>query len=99
MADKKNTKEVRFRISVFRSNAKISAQIIDDQKGVTLIAISSKSEKGKKPQELALIAGKELAQKAIEKGIKKVYFDRNKFRYHGRVKSLAEGLRQGGLEF
>ncbi|MFI5220983.1 MAG: 50S ribosomal protein L18 [Bacteroidia bacterium] len=89
------------RLSVFRSNKEIYAQLIDDVSGITLAAFSSKNikdEKVKKIEKAALV-GKELAGKAIEAGILKVVFDRSGYLYHGRVKSLADGAREGGLKF
>ena len=80
----------RLRLSVFRSNKYIYGQIIDDEKGVTLAAA-----RGKNPFQV----GKVLAERALKTGVKKVWFDRGRFRYHGRVKSLAEGARKGGLKF
>lgn len=92
--------EIRPRVSVFRSNTAIFAQIINDKIGKTLIAVSSKDIKEKgKPTELALLCGKLLAKKAKEVKIEKVIFDRNGYQYHGRVKKLAEGMREGGLVF
>ncbi|KKU09326.1 MAG: 50S ribosomal protein L18 [Candidatus Woesebacteria bacterium GW2011_GWB1_45_5] len=82
----------RPRLSVFRSNKYIYGQIIDDTKGKTLAAARGPKTAGEK-------TGEELAKKAITKKIKKVTFDRSGFRYHGKVKSLAEGARKGGLEF
>ncbi len=102
----------RPRVSVFRSNKHIYAQIINDVEGHTLVALSSLSpEVRTKVEELkskgeikgkvdvARLVGRILAEKAKEKGITKVVFDRNGYKYHGRVKALAEGLREGGLEF
>ena len=88
------------RISVFRSNKGIYAQVIDDIKGVTLIAASS-AEMGKRAvnQEISKEVGKLLAQKAKDSGIEKVVFDRNGYPYHGNVKAMAEGAREGGLKF
>lgn len=86
----------RPRLSVFRSNKYIYAQLIDDEKGVTLE--SAKSEKSQKRQS-PFGVGESLAKKAIEKGIKKICFDRGGYKYHGRIKALAEGARKGGLEF
>ncbi len=93
------------RLSVFRSNKQISAQLIDDVKGVTL-AFASSSEKEiegkvkKLPKiEQAKLVGKSLAEKALKAGISQVRFDRNGYLYHGRVKSLADGAREGGLKF
>ncbi|MCC6048471.1 MAG: 50S ribosomal protein L18 [Thermodesulfobacterium sp.] len=102
----------RPRVSVFRSNKHIYAQIINDVEGHTLVALSSLSpEVRTKVEELkskgeikgkvdvARLVGRMLAEKAKAKGITKVVFDRNGYKYHGRVKALAEGLREGGLEF
>lgn len=80
----------RPRLTVFRSHKYIYAQVIDDKKGVTLAAA-----RGKQPSQV----GKVLAKKSLKAGIKKVWFDRRKYKYHGRVKALAEGAREGGLEF
>lgn len=91
----------RPRISVFKSNAKIYAQIIDDEKGHTLVAASS-AELGAKENtnvELSKEVGKKLAEKAVANGITEVVFDRNGYIYHGKVKALAEGAREGGLKF
>jgi large subunit ribosomal protein L18 len=98
----KGTKDVP-RISVFKSNRHIFVQIIDDKEGKTILSSAVKSAKkstlkGSKT-EIAAITGEKLAVKAKEAGIKKVVFDRGGFKYHGRVKALAEGLRKGGLEF
>ena len=92
----------RPRLSVFRSNKQIYAQIIDDENGVTLVSASSYNSKeveGKNKSEQAVIVGKTVAEKAIEAGITTVVFDRNGYQYHGRVKSLADGAREGGLKF
>lgn len=93
----------RLRLSVFRSNKYIYCQIIDDKKGRTLVAASDhelKTSKGKLTKlEVAREVGKLLAQKAKKQKIKQVYFDRGGYKYHGRVKALAEGARQGGLDF
>jgi large subunit ribosomal protein L18 len=92
----------RLRLSVFISNKYTSAQIIDDEAGKTLVSAGEKdildSPKGTK-MEKAKLLGKILAQKAIKKGVKKISFDRGDRQYHGRVKALAEGAREGGLEF
>ncbi|HJM69011.1 MAG TPA: 50S ribosomal protein L18 [Candidatus Babeliales bacterium] len=88
------------RVSVFRSLKQVYGQVIDDATHATLAASSTvelKDPKGDK-KELAKEAGVLLAQKALEKGIKSVAFDRGQYRYHGRVKAFAEGLRQGGLQ-
>ncbi len=90
----------RLRLSVFRSLKHIYAQIIDDEKGVTLAAASSLALKLKGPKtEVARQVGLALAKEALAKGIKQVVFDRGPYKYHGRVKALAEGAREGGLEF
>lgn len=92
----------RPRFSVFRSNKTIYAQLIDDDQQKTLVSASEKeikAEKGKTKTEKAQMVGQILASKAIRKKIKKVVFDRGFYRYHGRVKSLAEGARKEGLEF
>ena len=87
------------RLCVYRSNKAIYAQIIDDTKGNTLLAVSSKGiEKGSKT-EIAKEEGKAIAEKASANGIESVKFDRNGYLYHGRVKNLAEGAREGGLKF
>lgn len=93
----------RPRLSVFRSNRHIYAQIIDDTVGHTLASASSMEKgldlAGKKKTEVAREVGRVLAARAREKGIMKVVFDRGGNLYHGRVKALAEGAREGGLEF
>ena len=89
----------RPRMSVFRSNKQIYVQLIDDLKGVTLVAASSKGiEEGTK-SEIAAQVGRAIAQKALEAGINEVVFDRNGYLFHGRVKSLADAAREGGLKF
>ncbi len=92
------------RMNVFRSNANISVQIIDDTKGTTLVSASSLCKEvaektGISKSEVAALVGKLIAKRAIEKGITNVKFDRNGYLYHGRVKSLADGAREGGLKF
>ena len=96
----------RVRLCVFKSLKHIYAQIIDDTQGRTLVAASTldpvlreeiKNMKGKILPSKEV--GKLVAQRALEKGIKRVVFDRNGFPYHGRIKALAEGAREGGLEF
>jgi large subunit ribosomal protein L18 len=94
---------IRPRLSVYRSNKDIYAQIIDDSKGITLCSASSSEEgikdvKDNKVAKSALV-GKKLAEKAMAAGIKSVVFDRGGYLYHGRVKSLADAAREGGLEF
>ena len=89
----------RPRMSVFRSNKQIYVQLIDDVAGRTLVSASSKGiEEGTK-SEIAEKVGENVAAKAIAAGINEVVFDRNGFLFHGRVKSLAEGARKGGLKF
>ena len=95
--------ESRPRLSVFRSNKEIYAQIVDDVNGNTIVAASSRdkdisSAKGTKT-EIAGLVGKSLAEKALKAGIEAISFDRGGYQYHGRVKSLAEGAREGGLKF
>lgn len=93
----------RPRISVFRSNTNIYAQIIDDEAQKTLCSCSSMDKevglKGKCNKTTAVKVGEMLASRAVSKGIKSVVFDRNGFRYHGIVKELADAARKGGLEF
>jgi len=87
------------RLSVFRSSRNIFAQIVDDVAGHTLVSSSTlKIEKGGNIAAAKLV-GEEIAKKAIVLGIKKIVFDRNYFRYHGRVKAVAEAAREGGLLF
>ena len=95
----------RPRLSVFRSSKQIYAQVIDDEQGRTLAAASS-LEKAMREQlktgatvEAARVVGKEIAERAKKAGVAKVVFDRGGYMYHGRVKALAEGAREGGLEF
>lgn len=91
------------RLSVFRSNKEIYAQLIDDVAGVTLVAASSRDKDVADTQatksEIAALVGKNLAKKALDKGVENCAFDRGGYLYHGRVKSLAEGAREGGLKF
>ncbi len=95
----------RPRLSVFRSSKQIYAQIIDDEQGVTVVAASSlekanrESLKSGANIDAAKVVGKLLAERAVAKGIKTVVFDRGAYMYHGRVKALAEGAREGGLDF
>jgi large subunit ribosomal protein L18 len=91
------------RLSVFRSNTEIYAQLIDDETGKTLAAASSKekdiaAQKGTKVEKSKLV-GAAIARKATELGLKDVTFDRSGYLYHGRVKAVAEGAREGGLLF
>ncbi|GFZ91751.1 50S ribosomal protein L18 [Aquaticitalea lipolytica] len=95
--------EARPRLAVYRSNKEIYAQIIDDVTGKTIIAASSRdkditSAKGTK-SEIATLVGKAIAERAIKAGVDTISFDRGGYQYHGRVKSLAEGAREGGLKF
>ena len=94
--------ENRPRLSVFRSNKEIYAQIVNDTEGKTLAAASSRDKdieaKGTK-SEIAATVGKALAEKAKKAGVEAVAFDRGGYLYHGRVKSLADGAREGGLKF
>ena len=93
----------RNRLSVFRSNNHIYAQVINDSKGVTLASASTlekelvKDQKGRK--ELAATVGKEIAKRLIEKGIKDVAFDKGGYKYHGLIKILADSARKEGLNF
>ncbi len=95
----------RPRLSVFRSSKHIYAQLIDDLLGVTLGAASSKSADLRQGlpyggnKKAAAVVGKKIAEVAKEKGINKVAFDRGHYRYHGRVKALADAAREGGLQF
>ena len=100
---KKSAQANRFRLSVFRSTKNISAQIIDDNKNVTLLSVSSiekdiKNMNKKNKTELSKIVAEKLAKAAQEKKITKIYFDRGIYKYHGRVKVLAETLRKNGME-
>ena len=93
--------EARPRLNVFRSNKNITAQIIDDAKGVTLVSASSLTlglENGSNVA-AATAVGKAVAELAVSKGIKVVVFDRGGYLYHGRVKALADAAREAGLEF
>jgi large subunit ribosomal protein L18 len=89
------------RLSVFRSNKEIYAQLIDDVNGVTLLAASSREKEIEKGTnvEVAAAVGKLVAEKALKAGIETVTFDRGGYLYHGRIKSLAEGARAAGLKF
>jgi large subunit ribosomal protein L18 len=90
----------RPRVSVFRSNSQIYAQVIDDTAGKTLVSASSVELKSKgNKTEVATQVGKALAGKAKEAGISNVVFDRSGYLFHGRVKALADGAREGGLNF
>jgi large subunit ribosomal protein L18 len=89
----------RPRISVFRSNRGIFAQLVDDDSGHTLAAVQWTEDglRGLKPMEQAAEAGRRLAARAKDAGVERAVFDRGGYRYHGRVKALAEGVREGGL--
>ena len=94
----------RKRLTVFKSNNYLYAQIINDQKGVTLASVSSlekefKKTAGIKNLELAAKLGKEIAKRSIKNGVKEVVFDKGKYKYHGIIKALAEGARAEGLIF
>jgi large subunit ribosomal protein L18 len=90
------------RLTVFRSNKQIYAQLVDDSNGVTLVSASSykndAAHTGNKIEQAAFV-GKLVAEKAVKAGIEKVVFDRNGYLYHGRVKSLADSARESGLKF
>lgn len=93
---------VRPRLSVFRSSQHIYAQLINDEIGKTLVSFNDLKLKEKKISKKAAIAkqvGMNLAKQALEKKIKKAVFDRGGYKYHGRIKAVAEGAREGGLEF
>ena len=101
---KKVSKDGRFRLSVSRSSRNISAQIIDDVKNITIISASSNEKiirklNKKNKTELSTSVAENLAKKALEKNIKKIYFDRGIYKYHGRIKTFAETLRKNGMEF
>ncbi len=91
--------ESRPRLSIYKSNTRLTAQIIDDTKGVTLAAVSSADEKGKTPKERAEQAAATIAKAAVAKGIKAVVFDRGGFQYVGTIKAFADAARGAGLEF
>ena len=90
--------EAQPRLSVFRSNKEIYAQLINDIDGKTIVAASSKDLKGTKIEQAGAV-GKVIAEKSIAAGLSKVVFDRGGYLYHGRVKALAEGARESGLKF
>ena len=92
----------RFRLTVFRSSRNISAQIIDDKNNKTLVAASSVKEKTtdkNKKSDMSIYIAELLAKRALEKKITQVYFDRGRYKYHGRIKIFAEALRKKGLNF
>jgi large subunit ribosomal protein L18 len=90
--------EQKPRLTVFKSNKYMYGQLINDEKGITILSSVSKIDNMKK-SDASFEAGKLIAQKAVEKGIKKAVFDRNGYKYHGRVQKFADGARDGGLEF
>ena len=101
---KKVSSQERYRLSVSRSSKNISAQIIDDNKNITILSASSKDKSiksldKKNKTELSQVVAENLAKKAVEKKITKIYFDRGLYKYHGRVKTFAETLRKNGMEF
>jgi large subunit ribosomal protein L18 len=90
------------RLSVFRSNKYIYAQIINDREGITLVTIDDETKgahEGKSKSEAAFELGKSLAERALDKNIETVVFDKGPYKYHGRVRKFAEGAREGGLKF
>src|SRR3989338_4963873 len=91
----------RPRLTINRSNTSTYAQLIDDTKGQTIVSASSREMKNEKKSktEKARMVGELMAKRAVEKGVKKVVFDRRKYRYHGRVRAFAEGARNAGLNF
>ena len=97
----KKVNSERFRLTIFRSSRNISAQIVDDKNNKTLVSATSvkKDATRKKKADISLDVAEILAKKALEKKITKVYFDRGKHKYHGRIKIFAETLRKGGLNF
>ena len=112
IADKKRSQRIRrklkkvnverFRLTVFKSSKNISAQIIDDINNKTLISATSikkKNTEKKKKTDMSIFVADMLTKKALEKKITKVYFDRGRYKYHGRIKIFAETLRKGGLIF
>ena len=101
---KRVSKEGRYRLSVSRSSKNISAQIIDDNKNITILSASSKDKtikslNKKNKTELSQVVAENLAKKDLEMKITKIYFDRGIYKYHGRVKIFAETLRKEGMEF
>ena len=97
----KKVNSERYRLTVYKSSRNISAQIIDDKNNKTLVSASSIKDKNndKKKADLSLLVAERLSKQAAEKKITKVYFDRSGYKYHGRIKVLAEALRKGGLIF
>lgn len=108
--EKRNRRHVRIRakisgtkdmprLSVFKSNKHISAQLIDDENSVTIASVHSREVKGKNMMEKSALVGEAIAEKGLAKKVKSVVFDRGGFIYAGNVKALAEGARAGGLKF
>ena len=95
----KQVNSERYRLTVFKSARNISAQIIDDKNSQTLDSASSIKEKNMKKSDSSLLVAESLAKKAMEKKITKIYFDRGRYKYHGRIKIFAETLRKNGLIF
>ena len=97
----KKVNNARFRLTVFRSSKNISAQIVDDNNNKTIVSATSVSKKTSKKSknDISLLVAENLAKKALDKKITKVYFDRGSYKYHGRIKVFAETLRKGGLVF
>ena len=98
----KNVNRNRFRLSVHRSSRNISAQIIDDNNNKTLVAASSVNEKNinkSKKSDISIYIAELLAKRALEQKITQVYFDRGRYKFHGRIKIFAEALRKKGLNF
>ena len=91
--------EMRPRLAVFKSNTRLTAQIIDDNAGKTIVSVSSASEKGKTPRERAEQAAATIAKAAMGKGIEQVVFDRGGFQYLGTIKAFADAARAAGLKF
>ena len=89
----------RPRLSIFRSNANIYAQLIDDKNAITLASSSDQTIKKGNKTEKATEVGKDIAKKAQEKNIENIVFDRSGYKYHGRVKAIAEAAREAGLKF
>jgi large subunit ribosomal protein L18 len=87
------------RLSVYRSNKEIYAQLIDDVNGVTIASVSSRDIKASTKVEASAAVGKSIGEKAVKAGVEKVAFDRNGYLYHGRVKVLADAAREAGLKF
>tara|TARA_B100001540_G_scaffold301992_1_gene309057 strand:+ start:934 stop:1287 length:354 start_codon:yes stop_codon:yes gene_type:complete len=100
---KKSASEDRYRLSIDRSSKNISAQIIDDINNKTLVSSTSNEKKikdlKKNKSDLSVLVAENLAKKAQEKKISKIYFDRGSYKYHGRIKVFAEALRKNGMEF